>query len=112
MSWRYGVTMNRNAGEASEGRLAPGAPCGYMGRRLARYSREGGSDCYDSTVGNTYKVVKTSRLVTRATEFILYASVLHASEGCEAKAIFTQYLSQSLRGGRGVRAYRMRPERW
>lgn len=58
------------------------------------------------------KVVETSRLETRATEFVLYASVLHANEECEAKAIFTQYLSQSLRGGRGVRAYRMRPERW
>jgi len=42
---------------------------------------------------NTYKVVKTSRLVTRATEFVLYASVLHANEECKAKAIFTKYLS-------------------
>ena len=42
---------------------------------------------------NTYKVVKTSRLETRATEFVLYASVLHANEECKAKAIFTKYLS-------------------
>jgi hypothetical protein len=41
----------------------------------------------------TYKAVKTSRLETRATEFVLYASVLHANEECEAKAIFTKYLS-------------------
>jgi hypothetical protein len=112
MSWRYGDTMNRNAGEVSTRRIAPGALCGYMERCLARYSCGDGSDCYGSTVGNAWKVVETSRLETRATEFVLYASVLHANEECEAKAIFTKYLSQSLRGGRGVRAYRMRPERW
>jgi len=62
-------------------------------RCLARYSYGDESDCYGLTVGNTYKVVETSRLETRATEFVLYASVLHANEECEAKAIFTTYLS-------------------
>lgn len=93
MSWRYDYTNDRNAGEVSVGRLAPGAFCGYMERCLARYSYGDESDCYGLTVGNTYKVVETSRLETRATEFVLYASVLHANEECEAKAIFTTYLS-------------------
>lgn len=93
MSWRYDYTNDRNVGEVLTGRLAPGAFCGYMERCLARYSRGNGSECYGPTVGNTYKVVKTSRLGTRATEFVLYASVLHANEECEAKAIFTKYLS-------------------
>jgi len=101
MSWRYGYTKDCNAGEVCVGRLALGALCGYMERCLARYSDASGPDCYSSTVGNTCKVVETSRLVTRATEFVLYASVLHANEECEAKAIFIQYLSQSLgRDGR------------
>ena len=101
MSWRYGDTMNCNAGEANVGRLALGALCGYMERCLARYFDGGGPDYYGSTVGSTCKAVKTSRLETRATEFVLYASVLHANEECEAKAIFIRYLSQSLgRDGR------------
>lgn len=93
MSWRYDCTNDCNIGEVPTRRLAPGALCGYMERCLARYFRGDGSVSYSLTVGNTYKVVETSRLETRATEFVLYASVLHANEECEAKAIFTTYLS-------------------
>jgi hypothetical protein len=79
MSWRYGDTMNRNAGEVSTRRIAPGALCGYMERCLARYSCGDGSDCYGSTVGNAWKVVETTFVECHLPVLAMTADVIQAT---------------------------------
>jgi hypothetical protein len=86
-SWRIGWKHDRDADEVAGAGTGSAAACGYMGRLSACNRFCGGfavrgQYCWTHTT----RAVETTRLETRATEFVLFASVLHCSEGRAAKA--------------------------
>lgn len=94
------VKHDCNADEVNGVGTALVAACGYMGRLLACNCSCDGFVVVVIAVGYITKVVETSRLETRATEFVLFASVLHCSEERAAKAFSHKIPFLILREGR------------